>query len=133
MDTKYKVGDRVLVEAIIERVADVSTNWPIKIVLNSGGEPQTIDHQGNVHFSVIRGIIGAASVEERLVALEQMAHAPFDFTDMVALFKALAVVEYLGRRSERAQGLIPWSAHEEEAYTAAVRVVEAYALRIMLS
>lgn len=57
MGTKYKVGDRVLVEAIVVRVAGVPTNWPITIELSNGNESQTIDFQGNVHFSAIRGIV----------------------------------------------------------------------------
>lgn len=105
MDAKYKVGDRVLIAAIIEDVRDAPTNWPIRVKLDNGAA-HTIDQQGNVHVSAIHG-------------------APSVVT--LSLVDALATVHYLTARSERAQPLITTGPDEDRAYVEAVRVIETHA------
>lgn len=56
MKAIFESGDRILVSAIIDKVAGVPTNWPVKILLDRG-DSETIDNGGNVHFSAIHSTV----------------------------------------------------------------------------
>lgn len=45
-------GDEVLVRAVVKEVIAVKTNWPVRVVLDTGAS-ETIDKGGCVHYSAI--------------------------------------------------------------------------------
>lgn len=54
MTTRWEKGQRILVECVVKKVATVTTNWPVQVELDTGAS-ETIDVQGNVHYSAIKG------------------------------------------------------------------------------
>lgn len=111
LDPKYKVGDRVLVEAIITEVRSPPTNWPVTIILD-GGATHTIDVKGRVHSTAIRGVLPTT-------------------LDTMSLLSALAVLHYLDNRSDLAGVKLPLKSIEVNAYDLAIEVVATHAMSVL--
>lgn len=76
--TKWKAGDRVLIEAIVESVFDGVSNWPIKILLDRG-DSETIDSSRNVFCLAIHPLetLNAAAVHDDLVKALEAGEAAY--------------------------------------------------------